>query len=170
MRAFAVLICLTVCLPLARAQEQEHKLVDRLLNPNMELQNKAYDKKFIADHGGAMDKRASVGSFYVQKKEKAKNFAGTREASSREFRSTNFRGSKPASTTSQRQIVNANRDVPTGGARDVRGAHDANKIVDSRGYSGNRQFLERGKSQKSLDRKNPPMTIDQVRELLNKSK
>jgi len=28
------------------------------------------------------------------------------------------------------------------------------------------QFREQGKSQKSLDRQNPPMTIDQVRELL----
>jgi hypothetical protein len=39
-----------------------------------------------------------------------------------------------------------------------------------REYAGNRPFLDRGKSQKSLDAHDKPLTIEQVRELLNKSK
>jgi hypothetical protein len=170
-RSFVFVLGLILCLQTASAQEQERTLVDRLLKPNMELQDKTHDKKFIADHGGAVDKRASVGSFYVQEKKNAKKFAATREAPAREFRSQNFRGTKEAAGAKpQREIPNAKRDVPTGNVRDVRKLPDSTKIVDSRDYSGKRQFLERGKSQKSLDRKNPPMTIDQVRELLNKSK
>jgi hypothetical protein len=37
-------------------------------------------------------------------------------------------------------------------------------------FADRHQFREQGKSQKSLDQQNPPMTIDQVRELLNKNK
>lgn len=171
MRNVVVLLCFIVCLPAARGQEQERKLVDRLLNPDMELQNKAQEKKFIADHGGSMDKRATAGSFYVQEKKNTKEFGGTRKAAARDFPSQDFRGSKPASSAkSPRQIVNADRTVPAGVVRDVRDARDSTKIADSRDYSGKRQFLDRGKSQKSLDRQNPPMTIDQVRELLNKNK
>ena len=35
---------------------------------------------------------------------------------------------------------------------------------------GERPFLDKGKSAKSLQRENPAMTIEQVRELLNKNK
>jgi len=39
-----------------------------------------------------------------------------------------------------------------------------------REYAGNRPFLDKGKSQKSLSAQNKPLTIEQVRELLNKNK
>jgi len=170
-RSFAVLLGLILFLPIARGQEQERKLVDRLLEPNMELQNPVQNKKFVADHGGAIEKRASVGAFYVQKKNNTKAFGGVRDVPAREFRGQNFRGTKEAATAkSEREIVNSDRQVPASNARDVRTARDADKIVDSRDYSGKRDFQPRGKSQKSLDRKNSPMTIDQVRELLNKNK
>jgi hypothetical protein len=42
--------------------------------------------------------------------------------------------------------------------------------VDARIFAGNRPFLDQGKSQKALSRQNPPLTIEQVRELLNKNK
>jgi hypothetical protein len=170
-RTVVVFFCLAVCLAMARGQEQERKLVDRLLQPDMELQNKAQEKKFVADHGGPMNKKAAIGSFYVQKKKTAKEFAAAKDVSTREFEPQSFRGKKDAAVAKpQREIVNANRSVPTAGVRDVRPVHDSNKIVDGRDYSGKRPFLDRGKSQKSLDRQNPPMTIDQVRELLNKNK
>ena len=46
----------------------------------------------------------------------------------------------------------------------------SDKKVPSRAYAENRPFLDQGKSQKSLNRQNAPLTIDQVRELLNKNK
>jgi hypothetical protein len=39
-----------------------------------------------------------------------------------------------------------------------------------RDYAGIRPFLDQGKSQKSLSAQNKQLTIEQVRELLNKSK
>jgi hypothetical protein len=170
-RTCAILLSLVVSVSVARGQEQEHKLSQRLLEPNMELQNDAQGKKFAADHGGPMNKQARVGAFYVQKKKSTKPFTATRDIATGEFRSSNFRGAKEAASAKPgREIVNAHRNVATGNVRDVRPVRDSTKIVDSREYSGKRTFLERGKSQKSLDRQNPPLTIDQVRELLNKNK
>ena len=37
-------------------------------------------------------------------------------------------------------------------------------------FAGNRPFLGRGKSQEALSARDTPLTIDQVRELLNKNK
>lgn len=58
----------------------------------------------------------------------------------------------------------------TSSTRDARPAYDANLKVAGRKFTDQRSFRGRGKSQKSLDRQNPPLTIDQVRELLNKNK
>jgi hypothetical protein len=54
--------------------------------------------------------------------------------------------------------------------RDVHPAYDANLIVTGRKFADDRSFRDQGKSQKALNRRNPPLTIDQVRELLNKNK
>jgi hypothetical protein len=170
-RSLALLFCLTLWLPIARGQEQERKLANRLLEPDMELQNTAQNKKFVADHGGSTDKRANVGTFYVQKKRTSKGFTNTRDFPAGQFDARSSRSeNKAANVSSRTEITNSKRTVPTPDSRGVRDAHESGKIVDSRAYSGKRQFVERGKSQKSLDRQNPPMTIDQVRELLNKNK
>jgi len=44
------------------------------------------------------------------------------------------------------------------------------KKVASHAYGGSRPFLNEGTNQKSLNRKTEPLTIEQVRELLNKNK
>jgi hypothetical protein len=170
-RSLALLFCLTLWLPIARGQEQERKLANRLLEPDMELQNTAQNKKFVADHGGSTDKRANVGTFYVQKKRTSKGFSNTSDFPAGQFDARSSRsGNKAANVSSRTEITNSKRTVPTQDSHGVQDAHDSGKVADSRAYSGKRQFVERGKSQKSLDRQNPPMTIDQVRELLNKNK
>ena len=55
-------------------------------------------------------------------------------------------------------------------ARGVRDAPQSGKKSASRAYAGNRPFLIEGTNQKSLNRKSEPLTIEQVRELLNKNK
>ena len=62
------------------------------------------------------------------------------------------------------QFVHANHT-----ASGVRGAPQSGQKITSRAYAGNRPFLDEGKSQQSLNQKNAPLTIDQVRELLNKN-
>jgi hypothetical protein len=152
------------------AQDQERKLIDRLLRPDMELKNEAQNKKFMADRT-SVQKQANVGTFYVQQKPKPKQFAGTKQISSGEYRAGDFYGGKSqANTTSPNQIVNAQRQIPAKSTTDVRMVHDATRSALGGAFAGERPFLDQGKSQKFLNQKNEPLTIDEIRELLNKNK
>ena len=166
--AAACLLLLTA-LPCVRAQEQESKLVDRLLRPDMTLGNAAQNKKFSADRT-SINKQATVGTFYVQKKSDSKNFTGTRDFSARQFDSQPFRGQRSASGISSQALGNSRPAYATQTARGLRNAPQSDKKVVSRSYAENRPFLDKGKSQKALTRKNKPLTIEEVRELLNKNK
>jgi hypothetical protein len=153
------------------AQDQEKKLVDRLLKPDMALQNDAQNKKFSGDGSASINKRANVGTFFFHQKSRSKNYSGTRDFSTTQFYSQTYRGGHGAYEVSSQQTV-ANSKAPYGSqaARGVRDAPQSGKKVASRAYAGNRPFLNEGTNQKSLNRKNEPLTIEQVRELLNKNK
>ena len=169
-KSFGACLLVLIVLSCVHAQEQESKLVDRLLRPDTTLRNNAQNKKFIAD-GASINKKATVGTFYVQEKSNSKSFSGTRDFSARQFNSQSFHGTRSASGISSQQAVGDSRPAyATRTARDVRDAPQSDKKVASRSYAGNRPFLDQGKSQKALNRQNPPLTIEQVRELLNKNK
>jgi hypothetical protein len=164
------MVALLTAVSSAGAQEQEHKLVERLLKPDTALQNHAQNKKFKFANA-SIDKRAQVGAFYVQEKSRPKSFTavrgfGTRGFGSRSFYETDWK----ASASSQPAPIGARRSYATSNATSAHAAHDAEKETDTRDFAANRPFRVEGKSQKSLSRKNPPMTIEQVRELLNKNK
>jgi hypothetical protein len=169
---------LTACLLLAafscvRGQDQERNLVDRLLKPDMSLQNTAQNKKFIAANGASINKHATAGTFYVEKKSNSKRFFGARDFSTWQFNARSFHaGDNLANFSSRKQITNSTRTYSTQTARGLRDAHahEAGRTVDALIFAGSRPFLDQGKSQRSLDRQNPPLTIEQVRELLNKNK
>lgn len=151
-----------------RAQDQESQLVNRLLRPDMSLQSKEQNKKFVADKVG-VNKQASVSTFYLQQKSNSKTFSGTRDYSTRQVNSPTYRTSNAGDT-----VPGARSKVPTPAYSTSPAPYsvesrDSHKKVDGAGFAGNRSFVEKGKSQKALDRKNPPMTIEQVRELLNKN-
>ena len=166
----ATCLLLLAAFSIARGQDQESKLVDRLLRPDMTLQNTAQNKKFIADRT-SINKQATVGTFYVQKKSNSKNFSGTRDFSAQEFNSQPFHGTRSASgISSQRPMGNSQSTYATQTARGLRDVQQSDKTAASRSFAGNRPFLDKGKSEKALSRKNPPLTIEQVRELLNKNK
>ena len=170
-KSAGALVILIAVLCSARAQDQEKKLVDRLLKPDTTMQNDAQNKKFIGDGSSPVNKRASVGTFYVHQKTHSKNFSGTRDFSTTQFYSQTYHGGRKAyETSSQQGITNARSAYANQTARGVRDAPQSGKKVASRGYAGTRPFLDEGKSQKSLNQQNAPMTIDQVRELLNKNK
>ena len=169
-KLLAISLSLLITLSCLRAHDQERKLVDRLLRPDMTLQSSEQKKKFIAD-GTSINKKATVGTFYVEKKSKSKTFLGTRELSTQQFNSRPFHGSRSAFENSSRQAAgNSRLAYPTQSAPTPRDASQSDKKVASRSYAENRPFLDQGKSQKSLNRQNAPLTIDQVRELLNKNK
>jgi hypothetical protein len=167
---------LTACLLLAalscvRGQDQEHQLLDRLLKPDMSLQNTAQNKKFIGANGASINKHATASTFYVQKKSNWKSFSGTRNFSAWQFNARSFHGGDNAANfSSGKQITNSKRRFSTQTARSLHDAHEAGRTVDALIFAGNRPFLDQGKSQKPLSRQNPPLTIEQVRELLNKNK
>ena len=137
----------------------------------MTLQNDAQNKKFTGDGLAPINKRANVGSFYVHQKPRAKTFSGTRDVATSQFYSKTYHAGRSAhevasqQTTANSRFVYANQT-----ARGVRDAPQSGKKVSSRAYAGTRPFLDEGKSQKSLNQQNAPLTIDQVRELLNKNK
>jgi hypothetical protein len=155
----------------ARGQDQERNLVDRLLKPDMSLQNTAQNKLFIASNGASINKHATTSAFCVEKKSNSKTFCGAREFSAWQFNARSFHGSNNAANfSSRKQITNSNRTYSTQTARSPRDAHEAGRTVDALIFAGSRPFLDQGKSQKALSRQNPPLTIEQVRELLNKNK
>src|SRR6185312_5087133 len=89
-----ILLLAVVCS--ASAQDQEKKLVDRLLKPDMALQNDAQNKKFVGDGSASINKRANVGSFFVHQKPRSKDFSGTRDFSTTQFYSQTYRGGRTA--------------------------------------------------------------------------
>lgn len=162
---------LTAALCCVRAQDQEKKLVDRLLKPDMTLQNDAQNKKFIGDGPVSANKRAHVGTFFVHQKSNSKSFSGTRDFSTTQFYSQTFHGKRTAyEVSSQQTFADSKAAYANQTASGVRNAPQAGKKVASREYAGTRPFLVQGTRQKSLNKQNEPLTIEQVRELLNKNK
>lgn len=146
------------------AQEQEHKLVDRLLSPNTKLANSDQNKKFT---GGleAPTRSAATKSFYVSEKNLSKTFVANRSAPTTSFRTRNY--STKAATV---PTLPSARSYQTKQARNVSPSAYSTKKYTTRDFAGNRPFLEKGKSQKALHAQDRPLTIDEVRELLNKNK
>jgi hypothetical protein len=151
------------------AQHQERRLVDRLLRPNMELQNSAQGKKFAAN-SAVIEGKGTVGTFVLPPNRREKSFADSRALVAPEYPSHSFDDGSHTSAFIQNRSANPSATIGTSSARDVHDVRDAHKAIASRNFGEERKFREQGKSQKSLDRQDPPMTIEQVRELLNKNK
>ena len=160
----ALIIALCALGTAARAQEQERKLVARLLEPNMKLGNSAQNKRFT----GAAEitaKSASARSFYISDRRLTKSFAG-----SREFATTSYSSRSFASKDANLPPPHRTRTFDTSPARRVSSAREASTAYKTRQYASTRPFVEEGKSQKALHQQDRPLSIDDVRELLNKNK
>lgn len=158
--------------------------MDRLMRPNME---KPFDTAQAASGGGR-----SFGA----KSARSKSFGFEQKFSAGEFRSKEFSGSKSAwmgnfkfsskeaNTRGKYEVPNAGRQVNTK-TMPVVDAREGSKAMPTREFAGQRPYLKRGPSQDRFDREGTtpmdnrpvgwsgtlqPMTIDDVRELLNKNK
>jgi hypothetical protein len=162
---------LALCVARASAQEQEQKLLERVLKPDMSLQNHQQDKQFTGG-GSVTVKQARTKSFFFFKRRPEKEFpAGSFNA--KEFSGTRVSQYQKAEAyvTTKRRIPKADVPYSTAAFASVREATDANKSVDIPEFgAATRPYLGRGKSQKALSQQDRPLTIDQVRELLNKNK
>lgn len=144
-------------------------MLDRLLKPDMSLENSEQGKQFVAG-GATLTKKVPTKTFYVAERKAEKGFWNTRSVAPKEFQ-TNAApdGAKTAATGTKTRLAKV--DVPyKTSAYTTRTSSDADRLVPTPDYAGNRPFLVKGKSQKSLSAQDRPMTIDQVRELLNKNK
>ena len=168
--ALAVCAFVTAGVCCVQAQDQEKKLVDRLLKPDMTLQNDSQNKKFVGDGSVSINKRANVGTFFIHQKSHSKSFE-TRDFSTSQFYSRTYQSKRGAyEVSSQQSLAKSKAPYANQTAHGVHDASQSGKKVASRAYGGNRPFLDQGTNQKALNKKNEPLTIEQVRELLNKNK
>jgi hypothetical protein len=170
-RSFFLILSLAVCLASTRAQEQENKLADRLLRPDMSLANAAQDKKFTALGGTSIDKKFVAKSFYSGDEKLTKSFWGLKGFFGKEFRTRKFfRAEAAANARSNAKIAYASTQFPTKKISIARSSSEEGKVAKVREYADSRPFLGKGTRQEILSQEDRPLTIDEVRELLNKSK
>jgi hypothetical protein len=165
---FVVIFCGASCL---FAQEQESKLVDRLLRPDMTLANSAQTKQFNGAGGQAAARSASVKEFSASASAEPKEFGGKKSFLSRMFGGHRLRAGDTNADVSTRSSASAG---PASLGRQTsilaRSNSDEGKAVGTRQFAATGPFLERGKSQKALSAQDRPLTVDEVRELLNRNK
>jgi hypothetical protein len=161
---FGVIVAVCLVVATARAQEQERKLVNRLLEPNMKLENSQQNRQFTGA-GAVTAKSASTRSYYVSNAKLTKTFTNTPEFTTRSY--------------STRQVATRDANLPpphgaqtfaTADARGISSARGTTTAYSTRQFAGSRPFLDHGKSQKALHAQDHPLSIDDVRELLNKNK
>jgi hypothetical protein len=153
----------------ARAQQQEQKLLDRLLKPNTALENSAQGKQFTAG-GATIAKKARTKWFYVRNRRAEKQFV-TGDFGTKPFRTSSSRYQRQEATVAtQTTIPKIDTPYPAPGYRGIRAAPESDAAVETSDYRDTRPFLVRGKSQKALSQQDRPLTVDEVRELLNKNK
>lgn len=163
-------MALLASIPATFAQEQESKLVDRILKPNMSLVNSAQNKQFRTA-GASVAKRAPAKNFDTANKSLAKPFAGERAFSAQQFAARPFQAGDAVANISTRSAPPKTEIVYVASAADsTRLAPENGNSLAATPFAGNRPFLGRGKSQKALSARDTPLTIEQVRELLNKNK
>jgi len=156
----------------AVSQEQEGKLVDRLLKPNTSLVNPAQNKQFSGGRVAALDRPARTRAYYSPETTVARTFPEQSAFTPQQFAARHFRAGDSAAHISPRAQLKKNDVViPTPAASaGSRVAPESSATAPAREYAGTRPFLGQGKSQKALSAQDKPLTIEQVRELLNKSK
>jgi len=156
----------------AFAQEQEAKLVDRLLRPNLALENSAQNKKFLNTATAVFDKPARTNNFPVVQTAAVKPWPGAGSLSPQQFATRHFRAGDSVANISTRSELTKNNSVIATPASiaGTRVAPESSETTPVREYAGIRPFLGKGKSQRALQAQKKPLTIEQVRELLNKSK
>src|SRR5437660_318958 len=106
MRSGLLVLAFLIFATAAYAQEQERKLVDRLLTPNTKLANSDQNKKFT---GGleAPTRSAATKSFYVSEKKLSKSFVADPSAPTKAFRNHEY--ARSACPTHPRRHANHQR-------------------------------------------------------------
>ena len=144
-------------------------MVDRLLKPDMTLANPAQNKQFNGTGTTSVDKKFVAKSFYSGNEANTKTFTGEKDFSAKGYETgkstrTEKIGERQRRTDRHEQEILHRRKLACP-ERPENG-----KAANTRDYPENRPFLGKGTRQEILSKQNQPLTIDEIRELLNKSK
>ena len=169
-RTIVVTLTLITAVSSLFAQEQEKKLVDRLLRPDMSMTNLDQNKQFVT-RTGSFSNTFATPTFRTSEATVTKSFAHTSELLPNEFAVHHFRtGESKANLSTRSQVANPDTVQITPPAVKTRIAAENNPTIATRAFSDSRPFLGQGKSQKALQAYDRPLSIEEVRELLNKNK
>ena len=166
MRWLPIFVCLTIVSPAVVAQEKERKLIDRIFKPDLSLTNAAQNKRFSETNAISANKEFVAKSFYSGAERPVKRFSGLKDFFTGTFGARKF---SRAETVPNVNAASARTVFPTRESSLIRNSSEANKSARVRNYADNRPFLGRGTRQEILSQQNHPLTIDEVRELLNKN-
>lgn len=172
MRLPLLLLLLALCGGSVRAQVQESKMIDRILQPDMTLASPLQGKSFYSGKGSVdLTRETPVKDFYFVQKFSSKSFE-TKEFASRGYWQGDFQFATKAAYIKTDTAADKTFDTK---AVPVKAAYESGKDY----YSGKsayptKEAPEKGKtSQNHLDemyKGKERMNIDQVRDLLNKPK
>ena len=138
------------------------------MRPNMSLTNSAQNKKFTAVEGTSIDKKFQARQFYSGETKPTRSFLGARSFFSKAFGTGKYaRAAAAADFKSNADLAFASTEFKDRKSSLVRRSPDADKPAQVREYADTRPFLAKGTRQEQLNRQPRPMTIDEVRELLN---
>lgn len=163
----SIFIALLVATPVVSAQEQESKLIDRLLRPNLSSVNPAQNRRF-----DAVDlKREQSTRFSLPSTVKTKSFPDRRTFLTRKFAAGVFTAGEMKESNS---IKSHSPEIDTAQIASVSfrtsPARENGNTLQVTSFANNRSFADRGKNQDTLRAHETPLTIEQVRELLNRNK
>ena len=169
-------LTLTVAAGTARAQQQESELERRIKHPNMDLHFEGFEKSFDTKAAGH-DKQAFVRPFGFGGRSVNVKGDGTFHAKAFNdgrggFPAGSFAGVKPATAVDRQAMPGSDRLFATRSV-DVREDRAASKPAAVHQFvNADKPFLVPGKRQDIIDdlRQQKNLSVDQIREILNKSR
>ena len=169
MRLLPGFVFLLLLATAAYGQKQEEQFIDRLLRPNLNVSNPAQGKTFNMGKTATV-KSAHTKAFHARNvRPGTRAFTTRRELATQEYAAFLFRDGS-AEARPSKQSYRAHELALTPRTMEMRSASEGRKQAQTQSYAANRPFRGRGKSQDALSQKDTPLTIEQVRELLNRNK
>ena len=137
----------------------------------MTLVNSAQDKKFAGADVTPVSKKFVTKSFSTVDERTFKSFSSEKDFSAKGLKMEKFaRAEQTPNTQAKTKMASANAEFVTKKSFLVQTASDEGKVAATREYTDGRPSTGKGTRQKILSQGDKPLTIDEVRELLNKSK
>lgn len=170
--ALRAILLLTAALS-AHAQEQERKLIDRIMRPDTALQANEQTRGFYQGKSSVQDKTARTGTFYSPNRVQQKEFNTRAYHDGKGYWDGSMKYETKEADTKPKFLgifpLVKRHETKTA---ETNAARESDRAYAARDYN-TREFRVRGTAQGAINaeqEKNKGMSMDQVRELLNKNK